>query len=99
MTKNDIEAGMEWSESIYEAALKLHKPKKYRTINKVEFFALILELFSEIRHEEAIIQIEAVAVRFKFRTKGRTYWIFDMPEISDKRLYIEYILDQLDEFN
>ena len=56
----DDEDGNEWCELIYSEALRIYKPTKYNTVNKLRFFALILELFAEMQHEDVIIQVKAV---------------------------------------
>lgn len=66
----DDEDGNEWCELIYSEALRIYKPTKYNTVNKLRFFALILELFAEMQHEDAMIQVKTVNVKLKLRSKN-----------------------------
>jgi len=65
----------------------IYKPTKYNTVNKLRFFALILELFAEMQHEDAMIQVKAVNVKLKLRSKNYIFWVFEMPDFQDKTLF------------
>lgn len=71
----DDEDGNKWCELIYSEALRIYKPTKYNTVNKLRFFALILELFAEMQHEDAMIQVKTVNVKLKLRSKNYIFWV------------------------
>lgn len=91
----DDEDGYGWCELIYAEALKLYRPSKYEAVNKLKFFASILELFAEIRNEDAIIEVKAVNIKFKFRSKNYVFWVFEIPDFKDRKLYLAYMSCQL----
>ena len=91
----DDEDGNEWCELIYSEALRIYKPTKYNTVNKLRFFALILELFAEMQHEDVIIQVKAVNVKIKLRSKNYIFWVFEMPDFQDKTLCLTYMSSKL----
>lgn len=91
----DDEDGYKWCEIIFDKALKLYRPSKYEIANKLRFFALILKLFVEMHKEEAIIQVKTVNIRFKFRSKSYIFWVFEIPDFKDRKLYLECMKIQL----
>ena len=91
----DDEDGCGWCELIYAEALKLYRPSKYETVNKLRFLALILELFAEIQNEDAIVEVKAVNIKFKFRSKNYVFWFFEIPEFKDRKLYLAYMNNHL----
>lgn len=72
----DDEDGYEWCELIFAVALEKFKPSEYEIDNKLRFFALVLKLFVEVYKEQAIIEVKTVNVKFKFRSKSYTFWVF-----------------------
>lgn len=88
----------EWCELIYSEALRLHKTSRYKAIDKLRFFALILELFVEMRNDEVTIQIKTVNIKFKLRSKNYIFWVFEIPDYQDKRLFMTYMYRQLSKF-
>ena len=91
----DDEDGYGWCELIYAEALKLYRSSKYETVNKLRFLALILELFAEIQNEDAIVEVKAVNIKFKFRSKNYVFWFFEIPEFKDRKLYLAYMNNHL----
>lgn len=91
----DDENGYEWCELIFAVALEQFKPSKYEIDNKLRFFALVLKLFVEMRKKQAIIEVKTVFIKFKFRSKSYTFWIFEIPDYEDRKLYMEYLRSQL----
>jgi predicted metalloendopeptidase len=91
----DAEDGDGWCELIYAEALKLYRPSKYEAVNKLRFLASILELFAEIRDEDAIVEVKAVNVKFKFRCKSYDFSVFTIPDFKDRKLYLAYMSCQL----
>lgn len=91
----DDEDGYEWCELIFAVALEQFKPSKYEIDNKLRFFGLILKLFVEMRKEQAIIEVKTVFIKFKFRSKSYTFWVFEIPDYEDRKLYLEYLRSQL----
>jgi len=91
----DDEDGYGWCELIYAEALKLYRPSKYETVNKLRFLASILELFAEIQNEDAIVEVKAVNIKFKFRSKNYVFWFFEIPEFKDRKLYLAYMNNHL----
>ena len=83
---------------VYDEALKVHGSAAHEINDKLKFLAEYLSLYAKLRNEEALIEIKALTVLFKYRSKSRTYWVFDMPEIEEKDLYIEYLFDLLNDF-
>ena len=83
---------------VYDEALKVHGSATHDINGKLKFLAEYLSLYAKLRNEEALIEIKTLTVRFKYRSRSRTYWVFDMPEISNKKLYIEYLFDLMGEF-
>ena len=84
-----------WCELIYVEALKLYRPSRYNTVSKLRFLTSILELFAEIQNENAIIEVKAVNIKFKFRSKNYVFWVFEMPDFNDKTLYLAYMSHHL----
>ena len=82
-------------ELIFAEALKLYRPSKYETVNKLRFLASILELFAAIQNEDAIVELKAVNVKFKFRSKSYVFWVFEIPDFKDKKLYLVYMTNHL----
>jgi len=91
----DDEDGYGWCELIYTEALRLHEPSRYKTVNRLKFLALTLKLFVEIQNEHAIIEVKAVNIKFKFRSKNYVFWVFEMPDFNDKTLYLAYMSHHL----
>ncbi|MEB4802517.1 hypothetical protein [Acinetobacter soli] len=91
----DDEDGYEWCELIFAVALEQFKPSAYEIDNKLRFFALVLKLFIEMRKEQAIIEVKTVFIKFKFRSKSYTFWVFEIPNYEDRKLYLEYLRSQL----
>ena len=91
----DDEDGYEWCELIFAVALEQFKPSKYENDNKLRFFGLVLKLFVEMRKEQAIIEVKTVFIKFKFRSKSYTFWVFEIPDYEDRKLYLEYLRSQL----
>lgn len=89
------EDGYEWCELIFAVALEQFKPSEYEIDNKLRFFALVLKLFVEMRKEQAIIEVKTVFIKFKFRSKSYTFWVFEIPDYEDRKLYMEYLRSQL----
>lgn len=87
--------GYEWCELIFSEALKLYRPWKTDTATKLLFFASILELFAEIQKEDAIVEVRAINVKFKFRSKNYVFWVFEIPDFKDRKLYLAYMNTQL----
>lgn len=85
----------EWCELIYSEALRLHKTSSYKAIDKLRFFALILELFVEMRNDEATIQIKTINIKFRLRSKNYIFWVFEIPDYQDKKLFMTYMYRQL----
>ena len=61
----------------------------------ITFIYSILELFAEIQNENAIIEVKAVNIKFKFRSKNYVFWVFEMPDFNDKTLYLAYMSHHL----
>jgi hypothetical protein len=91
----DDEDGYGWCEIIYTEALRLHKPSRYKMVNKLKFLALTLKLFVEIQNEHAIIEVKAVNIKFKFRSKSYVFWVFEIPDFKDRKLYLAYMSNHL----
>ena len=91
---NDV-YGYGWRELIYTEALKLYRPSKYKTINKLNFLALILELFAEIQKEQAIVEVKTVNIKFRFKSKNYIFWFFEIPDFEDKKQYLAYMSSHL----
>ena len=87
--------GYGWCELIYAEALKLYRPSKYETVNKLNFLALILELFAEIQKEHAIVDVKTVNIKFRFRSKNYIFWFFEIPDFEDKKQYLAYMSSHL----
>lgn len=91
----DDEDGYKWCELIFAVALEQFKPSEYEIDNKLRFFALVLQLFVEMRKEQAIVEVKTVFIKFKFKSKSYTFWVFDIPNYEDRKLYLEYLRSQL----
>lgn len=91
----DDEDGYGWCELIYTEALRLHEPSRYKTVNRLKFLALTLKLFVEIQNEHAIIEVKAVNIKFKFRSKSYVFWVFEIPDFKDRKLYLAYMSKHL----
>lgn len=91
----DDEDGYEWCKLIFAVALEQFKPSKYEIDNKLRFFDLVLKLFVEMLKEQAIIEVKTVFIKFKFRSKSYTFWVFEIPDYEDRKLYLEYLRSQL----
>ena len=91
----DDEDGYGWCELIYAEALKLYRPSKYEAVNKLRFLASILELFAEIRNEDAIVEVKAANIKFKFRSKNYVFWVFEIPDYKDRKSYLAYMNNHL----
>lgn len=91
----DNEDGYEWCELIYSEALRLYLPSRYKGVNKLKFLASVLELFAEILNEDAMVEVKAVHVKFKFRSKNYVFWVFEIPDFKDRKLYLAYMRSKL----
>lgn len=80
---------------IYDEALKEYEPSKYETVNKLNFFSITLRLFAELRNEDAYIEISTLTIKFKYKFGSVCYWVFDIPVIEDKELFVEYMSSEL----
>jgi len=65
------------------------------TVNKLNFLALILELFAEIQKEHAIVDVKTVNIKFRFRSKNYIFWFFEIPDFEDKKQYLAYMSSHL----
>ncbi|OTG69921.1 hypothetical protein B9T38_14175 [Acinetobacter sp. ANC 4218] len=91
----DIVMVQEIFDFIYDEALKEYEPSKYDIVNKLNFFLIALRLFAELRDEDAYIEMNTLTLIFKYRLKSTCYWVFDVPEIEDKKQFIEYLSSEL----
>lgn len=91
----DIAMVQEIFDFIYDEALKEYEPSTYEIVNKLKFFSIALRLFAELMDEDAFIEINTLTVIFKCRSRSTCYWVFDMPEIGDKKQFVEYLSSEL----
>jgi hypothetical protein len=84
-----------WCELLYDEALRLYQPSRYKAVDRLRFLALILKLFAEMQNEDAIVEVKAVNVKFKFRSKNYVFWVFEIPDFKDRKLYLTYMSCQL----
>ncbi len=80
---------------IYDEVLKEYEPSTYEIVNKLKFFSIALRLFAELMDEDAFIEINTLTVIFKCRSGSTCYWVFDMPEIRNKKQFVEYLSSEL----
>jgi len=80
---------------IYDEVLKEYEPSTYEIVNKLKFFSIALRLFAELMDEDAFIEINTLTVIFKCRSGSTCYWVFDMPEIRNKKQFVEYLSCEL----
>lgn len=80
---------------IYDEVLKEYEPSTYEIVNKLMFFSIALRLFAELMDEDAFIEINTLTVIFKCRSGSTCYWVFDMPEIRNKKQFVEYLSSEL----
>lgn len=80
---------------IYDEALKEFEPSKYEIVNKLNFFSITLRVFAELRGEDAYIEIKTITVIFEYRVRSTCYWVFDIPEIEDKKQFVDYLSAEL----
>ena len=91
----DIAMVQEIFDFIYDEALKEYEPSKCETVNKLKFLLIALRLFAELRDEDACIEINTLTLIFKYRLRSICYWVFDVPEIEDKKQFVEYLSSEL----
>lgn len=80
---------------IYDEVLKEYEPSTYEIVNKLKFFSIALRLFAELMDEDAFIEINTLTAIFKCRSGSTCYWVFDMPEIRNKKQFVEYLSSEL----
>jgi hypothetical protein len=84
-----------WCELLYDEALRLYQPSRYKAVDRLKFLALILKLFAEMQNEGAIVEVKAANVKFKFRYKSYDFSVFKIPDFKDRKLYLTYMSCQL----
>jgi len=84
-----------WCELLYDEALRLYQPSRYKAVDRLRFLALVLKLFAEMQNEDAIVEVKAVNVKFKFRCKSYDFSVFKIPDFKDRKLYLVYMSCQL----
>src|SRR5690606_6477618 len=72
---------------VYDEALKVHGSAAHEINDKLKFLAEYLSLYTKLRNEEAFIEIKALTVLFKYRSKSRPIGCSICPKLK-RKIYI-----------
>ena len=78
---------------VYNETIKNFVPTKSRTMNKSRFLSENLKLIAEHLGEDASVTTKVSAVRFKYRSQIKTLWVFNVPDINDRFIFIKYLFN------